>query len=92
MVVVSSAVVGVVLIAGALQGYLIGVGDLTRHPILAWPIRLLIMAGGLLMAVPGGGLIPYSDGELWLFAVATTGPALIAALWANRREEQIAES
>ena len=56
-----SAVVGIILLAGALQGYLIGVGDLGRHRLLAWPVRGVIGIAGLLIATPGSGLIPYSD-------------------------------
>ena len=46
------AVVGIALAAGGLQGYLLGLGDLTRHPLLQWPIRGLILLAGLLVATP----------------------------------------
>ncbi|MEQ8805748.1 MAG: TRAP transporter fused permease subunit [Rhodospirillales bacterium] len=64
------AAIGTVMIAGALQGYLIGVGDLTRHPLLAWPARVLVFAAGLLMATPGDSvLIPTNDLELTVISV-----------------------
>ena len=64
------AAIGTVIIAGALQGYLIGVGDLTRHPLLAWPARVLVFAAGLLMATPGDSvLIPTNDLELTVISV-----------------------
>lgn len=64
------AAIGTVMIAGALQGYLVGVGDLTRHPLLAWPARILVFAAGLLLATPGDSvLIPTSDLELTIVSV-----------------------
>jgi len=65
-----SAVVGVVLLAGALQGYLIAIGDLGRHPILSWVARGTIGFAGLLLATPGGGLIPFSNADLAMTAAA----------------------
>jgi TRAP-type uncharacterized transport system fused permease subunit len=64
----ASALIGIVFAAGALQGYLLWLGDLTRHPLLQWPIRALLLAAGLLIATPGGGLIPWSNLELALAA------------------------
>ncbi|MEQ8504336.1 MAG: TRAP transporter fused permease subunit [Rhodospirillales bacterium] len=64
------AAIGTVMIAGALQGYLVGVGDLTRHPLLAWPARILVFAAGLLLATPGDSvLIPTGDLELTIVSV-----------------------
>ena len=78
------AVVGILLIAGALQGYVVGVGSLVTNGVWAWPIRTLVLLGGLLLAMPGGGLVPYSDIELTLAAVALAAPAMILALRLNR--------
>ncbi len=55
------ALSGIVLIASALQGYLAGFGDLTRRPFLQWPLRGAILIAGLLLATPGGGLIPWTN-------------------------------
>jgi len=55
------AIVGITLIASALQGYLIIIGDLCRHTFWQWPLRLGILAAGLLLATPGGGLIPWDN-------------------------------
>ncbi|MFQ5935685.1 MAG: TRAP transporter permease [Acidiferrobacterales bacterium] len=81
--VAGSAFIGVVLVASALQGYLVGAGNLATHPVLGWPIRALILAGGLLIAVPGGGLIPFTNIELAVAAVALAGPAIALARWFN---------
>ncbi|MAZ04119.1 MAG: C4-dicarboxylate ABC transporter [Sneathiella sp.] len=80
------AVGGVILVASSLQGYLVWVGNLHRHPVLGWPIRALILIGGLALATPGGSdLIPYSDLELALFALVTAGPAAALAYLFERR-------
>jgi TRAP-type uncharacterized transport system fused permease subunit len=72
----ASAFLGIVLAAGALQGYLLVVGDLTRHAVLQWPIRALVLAAGLLVATPGGGLLPWSDLQM----AAAAGLAMAGAL------------
>jgi TRAP-type uncharacterized transport system fused permease subunit len=68
LLVTASALFGIVLVAGALQGYLVLLGDLTRHALLQWPIRAMVLLAGLLIATPGGGLIPWSNLELALAA------------------------
>jgi len=68
ILVTASALFGIVLVAGALQGYLLFLGDLTRHALLQWPIRAMVLLAGLLIATPGGGLIPWSDIEMALAA------------------------
>jgi TRAP transporter 4TM/12TM fusion protein len=72
----ASAFLGIVLAAGALQGYLLVVGDLTRHAVMQWPIRALVLAAGLLVATPGGGLLPWSDLQM----AAAAGLAMAGAL------------
>ncbi len=68
ILVTASALFGIVLVASALQGYLVLLGDLTRHALLQWPIRAMVLLAGLLIATPGGGLIPGSNLELALAA------------------------
>jgi len=83
---VASAVGGVILIASALQGYLIGIGNLHRHALLGWPIRGLILAGGLCLATPGGSdLIPFSDLQLGITALVLAGSASLFAYLLERR-------
>jgi len=80
-----SAVGGVVLVASSLQGFLIGIGNLHRN-MLGWPIRLLMLVGGLALATPGGSdLIPYSDLELALFCLVTAGSGALVAFLINRK-------
>lgn len=84
-----TAVAGVILIASALQGYLIGVGNLHRHPLFGWLIRGFILAGGLCLATPGGSvLIPFSDLELGLAALILAGTASLFAYQIERRHRR----
>ncbi|MDP6406341.1 MAG: TRAP transporter fused permease subunit [Alphaproteobacteria bacterium] len=86
------AVIGVVLIAAALQGYLIGIGDLGRHGLLQWPIRGMILVAGIALATPGGGHVPASSGELWLLALMLSLPAAALAFWLNRSSAPAADA
>lgn len=79
------AVFGVVLIAGAIQGYLLGVGNLCRHPFLQWPIRVMLVIVGIAVAIPGGGPVPLSNPQLWSIAAMLGIPAIVLALWTIRR-------
>lgn len=64
---ISTALVGVALVSAALQGYLIGLGDLgsAGSGIL---VRIMIGIAGLTLALPAGGLFGFS--QIILLAVA----------------------
>ncbi|MEB2319714.1 MAG: TRAP transporter fused permease subunit [Pseudomonadota bacterium] len=84
-----TAFIGIYLAGCALEGYLGGVGDFRRSPI-GWLARLVLAAGGILLAMPGGGEhIQYSHIQL------TTGGLALAAIAvlmvrATRRPEPVA--
>lgn len=80
------AVAGVILVASSLQGYLVFIGNLHRNFVLGWPIRALMLIGGLALATPGGSeLIPYSDLQLAFFALVTAGSAALLAFIIERK-------
>jgi TRAP transporter 4TM/12TM fusion protein len=79
-----TAVIGIMLVCGGLQGYLAGIGDLRRSNGLEWPIRAALVVGGLMFAAPGGGLMPLSPLAMTAAAALVTGPALAVA-WAMAR-------
>ncbi|QIT54950.1 TRAP transporter permease [Aquisalimonas sp. 2447] len=83
--VLTQALFGVLVIASAMQGYLLFVGDLGRYAILQWPIRGMLVIGGMLIAVPGGGPVPLTNLELSLISAALLIPAVSLAWWSNRR-------
>jgi len=82
--VIVSALCGVVLIAASLQGYLIGVGSLVRGHGLDWPARILLVAGGLLLAAPGGLGLGLSNIDFAIAGIVVGGGGIALAWLANR--------
>ncbi|MGH8673357.1 MAG: TRAP transporter large permease subunit, partial [Burkholderiales bacterium] len=80
-----TAAIGTVFICGGLQGYQLLIGDLRAGGAMEWPVRILLIVGGLVLATPGGGILPYGNLEMELLALAILAPALGAALWLKRR-------
>jgi TRAP transporter 4TM/12TM fusion protein len=80
-----TAAIGIVFICGGIQGYQLGVGDLTRAGALEWPLRGLFMVGGVVLAAPGGGIVPLSNTQMEMLAATLIVPAFALALWACRR-------
>ncbi len=83
-VVVATAVVGILLIASALEGYLLGLGELRGGPI-GWVARALFLAAGLAMALPGGGQLELSHLQLSLVGAGLAAAAVLL-VWVARRE------
>jgi len=76
-----SAAVGSVFICGGLQGYQLFIGDLRGSGRMEWPIRLLLILAGFLLAAPGGGIMPWSHGQMAWIALSTLLPTLALAWW-----------
>jgi TRAP transporter 4TM/12TM fusion protein len=83
LIVCGSAVIGVILLSAALQGYLIGLGLLPEGG-LGLPARVLIGLGGLTFAVPGGELTGLSHLELTAIAFALTASGIALVLLMRR--------
>lgn len=66
--VLATAIVGVLLLSSALQGYLLGIGQLGGGGALQWPIRVALFAAGLLLLVPGGENFGNIDGGVFMMA------------------------
>lgn len=76
------AFAGVVLIAGALQGHLVGYGPLTATSGAGIPVRTALLLGGLLIATPRLDAIGIGVGDV---ALASAGvAATLLALLADR--------
>ncbi|SDK87847.1 TRAP transporter, 4TM/12TM fusion protein [Franzmannia pantelleriensis] len=86
------ALVGIVLFASAMQGYLIGVGRLGVGALYEIVVRGLVLVAGLLFALPGGGMVPLSQVELFGFALAALVPAVLLARWSQRHAQPRAVS
>ncbi|HEY8554917.1 MAG TPA: TRAP transporter fused permease subunit [Burkholderiales bacterium] len=82
-IVVGTAVLGVLLISAALQGNLLGVGNLGNDA-LGWIARLALFAAGLMFATPGGGDVPFTHAELALGALVVGAPGVLIPLLRNR--------
>ena len=91
MFVFGTALVGVVFLSAALQGYLVGVGRLTVWGPVGMVLRLMLFAGGLLMMVPGGPLIGYTNLEISIAAIVLLVPAVVLTWVANRGSPAPAE-
>lgn len=83
LLVVSTAVIGVAMIAAAMQGHLVGAGPLGGGA-LGWLARVSLFAGGLAMAVPGGASIVLAG--LVLGAPGVLVPLLRTRLTGARRQ------
>ncbi|MBN8985243.1 MAG: TRAP transporter large permease subunit, partial [Rhizobiales bacterium] len=70
---------GTVFICGGIQGYQIGVGDLRRTAALEWPIRVLLILGGIIVATPGGGIMPLSQWQVTMLGLAILVPTILVA-------------
>ena len=82
--VIASALLGILLIAAALQGHMIGIGSMIRRHVLDWPARALLVAGGLLLAAPGGLGLGLSNIDYAIAGILVGGCGIGAAWWANR--------
>ena len=71
----STALIGVALVSAALQGYLIGLGDLGQG-VKGICIRILVGISGLALALPAGGLFGLSQ----LFLIGLTLAFLLSAI------------
>jgi TRAP transporter 4TM/12TM fusion protein len=72
--------IGVLFICGGIQGYQSGVGDLRKAGALEWPLRVLLVVGGFVLATPGGGIVPLSQLQIVGLGLAILLPTLALAL------------
>jgi TRAP transporter 4TM/12TM fusion protein len=86
----ATAMVGVVFLSAALQGYLVGIGRLTVWGPGGWVLRIMLFVGGLAMMLPGGPLVGYTNLELTIIAAVLLVPAIGLAWVANRGQKATA--
>ena len=83
VIVIITAFIGIALIASALEGYLVKVGSMRTGPI-GWMARLVLFAGGLLLAMPGGGDFVFSHTQLTVGGLVLAGGAALLAKLGQR--------
>ena len=74
------ACIGIVFICGGIQGYQAYVGDLRRAGTMEWPLRVLLILGGITLATPGGGINPLSQWQIVVLALGILVPTVLVAL------------
>lgn len=84
------AAFGTLFICGGIQGYQIGIGNLSKAGVFEWPLRILLVIGGFIIATPGGGIMPLSQFEITSLGLAVLVPtAAIAMLLVRLRKTPI---
>jgi TRAP-type uncharacterized transport system fused permease subunit len=77
---------GIVFICGGIQGYQAFVGDLRGAGLMEWPLRVLLVISGFVVATPGGGIMPLSQMQVTLLGLAILVPTVLIALLLVRRQ------
>jgi TRAP-type uncharacterized transport system fused permease subunit len=80
------AAFGTLFICGGIQGYQAFVGDLRGAGALEWPLRVLLVIGGFVIATPGGGIMPLSQWQITLLGATILAPTVLIALVLVRRQ------
>ena len=81
----ANAVLGVIILATGLQGYLYGVGDLKQLGLIQWPLRTSLVIGALACAMPGSKVIGLNNLELLIIGLACTLGAYAFGWFAIKR-------
>ena len=73
------ACAGTLFICGGIQGYQAFVGDLRDAGRLEWPLRVMLVVGGFVLATPGGGINPLSVAQMIGLGLALLVPTVVLA-------------
>jgi TRAP-type uncharacterized transport system fused permease subunit len=80
------AAFGTLFICGGIQGYQAFVGDLRGAGLMEWPLRVLLVIGGFVVATPGGGIMPISQLQITALGLAILIPTVLTALLLMKRQ------
>ena len=81
LLVLSTAMIGILLISAGLQGYLYFIGPIDGNPTFAMAGRVLLVVGGLILALPGNEkIIGFNHTQINLAAIAVS----VVAIWLCR--------
>jgi TRAP-type uncharacterized transport system fused permease subunit len=90
MLLAGKAAVGILFICGGIQGYQAGIGDLRTAGVLEWPLRIMLVIGGFVLATPGGGIMPLSEWAISSLGLALIAPAAAIAWLFVQRDARLA--
>jgi TRAP transporter 4TM/12TM fusion protein len=90
MLLAGKAAVGILFICGGIQGYQAGIGDLRTASVLEWPLRIMLVIGGFVLATPGGGIMPLSEWAISSLGLALIAPAAAIAWLFVQRDARLA--
>ena len=87
----TSAIIGIIFLASSLQGYLIGLGSISKLNNFEWPARAMLGISGILMALPGGDLVGYSNLQINFTSMIIVLPVILFMIYKNK-QNNISES
>jgi TRAP transporter 4TM/12TM fusion protein len=76
LLLVLTALAGIVFICAGLQGYLFGFGDLRQCGRMEWPLRVALCMGGFVLAAPGGGVLTVTNGQMITLSMLILAPTI----------------
>ena len=76
LLLVVTAIAGIIFICAGLQGYLFGLGDMRACGNMEWPLRVALCIGGFVLAAPGGGVLAVSNLQMIGISILILGPTL----------------
>ena len=80
----TSAIIGIIFLASSLQGYLIGLGSISKLNNFEWPARAMLGISGILMALPGGDLVGYSNLQINFTSMIIVLPVILFMIYKNK--------
>jgi len=87
LIVVLTAIIGIMFIASALEGYLVSVGKMVG--VTGWLARLLLFVGGLMLAMPGGESFGVGHWELTIGGLVLAAVSVLLAKVSQRQESSV---
>jgi len=79
-----SALVGIVIVSGGLQGYLPKIGNFSDFGLLDWPLRLLFIVGGFLLAMPYTPQLSMSEYMFYVLALGLVAAGVLVGMIKRR--------
>jgi hypothetical protein len=76
----------VAVLSQGLQGYIYGVGDVTNIGVMQWPVRILLVIGAGMLAMPGNDIVGMTNTELLIAGAIVTAVAVVLALMTRRSQ------